>query len=91
VESHYASVVATGPKIDGFLRLMIIHSTTSFGREVKPGVLCHRLQHVKEKPFTHDKRWVRAKKVTYHCGCTTAETSGRQEWEGHPTQLKYAR
>jgi hypothetical protein len=37
------SVLATGPKVrDGFLRVIKIRSTTSFGGEVKPSVPCRR-------------------------------------------------
>jgi hypothetical protein len=51
------SVLATGPKChgfksgqgDGFLRAIKIHSTPSFGWEVKPEVPCRKiLQHVKD-------------------------------------------
>jgi hypothetical protein len=51
------SVLATGPKVrgfepgrgDGFLRAMKIHSTPSFGWEVKPEVPCRKiLRHVKD-------------------------------------------
>jgi hypothetical protein len=45
-------------KINGSLSTMKIHSTTSFGWEVKPGV--SRVIHVKEL-FTHDKRWRKIK------------------------------
>jgi hypothetical protein len=51
------SVLATGPKVrgfdgDGFLRVIKIRSTTSFGGEVKPSVPCRR--------FTACKRTLRA-------------------------------
>jgi hypothetical protein len=49
------SVLATGPKVrgfDGFLRVIQIRSTTSFGEEVKPSVPCRR--------FTACKRTLRA-------------------------------
>jgi hypothetical protein len=54
------SVLATGPKVagsilaevDGFLRVIKIRSTTSFGGEVKPSVPCCR--------FTACKRTLRA-------------------------------
>jgi hypothetical protein len=57
------SVLATEPKVagsiptkvDGFLRVIKIHSSTSFGGEVKPSVPCHR--------FTACKRTLRA----YRC------------------------
>jgi hypothetical protein len=50
------SVLSIGPKVcgfksskgDGFLRVIKIRSTPSFGREVKPSVPCHKiLRHVK--------------------------------------------
>jgi hypothetical protein len=51
------SVLATGPKVrgfkpDGFLRVIKICSTTSFGGEVKPSVPCRR--------FTACKKTLRA-------------------------------
>jgi hypothetical protein len=54
------SVLATGPKVrgfkpgrgDGFLRVIKIRSTTSFGGEVKPSVPCRR--------FTACKRTLQA-------------------------------
>jgi hypothetical protein len=54
------SVLATGPKVagsipaevDGSLRVIKIHSTTSFRGEVKPSVPCRR--------FTACKRTLRA-------------------------------
>jgi hypothetical protein len=39
---------------DGFLRVITIRSTTSFGREVKPEVPCRKiLRHVKELLKSH--------------------------------------
>jgi hypothetical protein len=49
------SVLATGPKVrgfNGFLKVIKIRSTTSFGGEVKPSVPCRR--------FTTCKRTLRA-------------------------------
>jgi hypothetical protein len=56
------SVLATGPKGcglepsqgDGFVRVIKIGSTTSFGWEVKPEVPCHKiLWHVKDLLNSH--------------------------------------
>jgi hypothetical protein len=47
---------------DGFLRVIKIHSATSFGGEVKPSVPCHHLQHVKE-PYEHEKMLCRQNSV----------------------------
>jgi hypothetical protein len=46
--------------VNGFLRVIKIHSTTSFRSEVKPGVPCHSFMRVKE-PFTYDMRSVKVK------------------------------
>jgi hypothetical protein len=41
-------------EVDGFLRVIKILSTTSFGGEVKPSVPCRRFtRHVKE-PYGHE-------------------------------------
>jgi hypothetical protein len=39
---------------DGFLRVIKIRSTTSFGGEEKSSVPCRNLRHVKE-PYEHEK------------------------------------
>jgi hypothetical protein len=56
------SVLATGPKVrgfdptevDGFLRVIKIRSTTSFGEEVKPSVPCRRFTACK-RTFGHEE------------------------------------
>jgi hypothetical protein len=52
------SVIATVPKIHGFkpddsglLMAIKIHSTTSFGREVKPSVPCRKIWWHVKSPF----------------------------------------
>jgi hypothetical protein len=51
------SVLATGPKVrgfDGFLRVIKIRRTTSFGGEVKPSVPCRRFTACK-RTFGHEE------------------------------------
>jgi hypothetical protein len=50
-------------KDDGFLRAIKIHSTTSFGGEVKQSVPCRKiLRHVKER-YKYEKRYLVEKKI----------------------------
>jgi hypothetical protein len=63
-----ASELATGPKGrglepdkgDGFLRAIKIHSTPSFGWELKPEVPCRKIsQHVKDVLKSHGDRYTK--------------------------------